>query len=251
MLLRFARLGQPILVTPCALGGTTAPPTLAGLLAVQHAEVLVGLVLTQFANPGCPFLYGGTSAMIELARWLDVPNWAYGGMTDSHSLDCRAGLEIPEITLLNMMSGSNLTHDAGYQGFGLAASLEQSVVVDEFVGMNRRLLAGIEVNEETRAMGAIADVGPGGEIMSHRHTRKLCRTAQWRATVLSRESQVNWDKDGRADPNERARRKALALLASYEVAALPQAVNETMDALILEFEQSSPLFHHSEEGTPR
>ena len=39
---------------PCAMGGTTAPLTLAGLLAVQHAELLAGLVLTQLARPGLP-----------------------------------------------------------------------------------------------------------------------------------------------------------------------------------------------------
>ena len=48
------------------MGGTTAPLTLAGLLAVQHAELLMGLVLTQLAQPGCPFLYGGTSSVSSM-----------------------------------------------------------------------------------------------------------------------------------------------------------------------------------------
>ena len=50
------------------MGGTTAPLTLAGLLAVQHAELLAGLVLTQLARPGCPFLYGGTSSRLLHAQ---------------------------------------------------------------------------------------------------------------------------------------------------------------------------------------
>ena len=255
-----AEAGIPCLYTPAPMVGGTAPITVAGALVQGLAEYYQGMVVHQLAKPGAPLIFGigplvldlmsmqasysaveffmGHTAQIELARWLDVPNWAYGGMTDSHSLDCQAGLEIAEVTLLDMLSGSNLTHDAGYQGFGLAASLEQIVVVDEFVGMNRRLLAGIEVNEETLALDAIADVGPGGEFISHRHTRRLCREAQWRPTVLSRASQGTWENDGRADLNMRARRKALTLLESHEVAELPRSVNEAMDALILEFEQN-------------
>jgi len=65
-LLCLARLGQPVCLTACAMAGTTAPLTLAGLLAVQHAELLTGLVLTQLARPGCPFLYGGTSSVTSM-----------------------------------------------------------------------------------------------------------------------------------------------------------------------------------------
>ncbi len=259
-LLYCAEVGLPCLYTPAPMVGGTSPITMAGALAQGLAEYYQGMVVHQLAKPGAPLIFGigplvldlmsmqasysavefflGHTAQIELARWLDVPNWAYGGMTDSHSLDCQAGLEIAEVTLLDMLSGSNLTHDAGYQGFGLAASLEQIVVVDEFVGMNRRLLAGIEVDEETLALEALADVGPGGEFISHRHTRRFCREAQWRPTVISRASQGTWENDGRADLNERARRKALALLASHEVAELSQSVNEAMDALLLEFERN-------------
>lgn len=263
-LLFCADVGIPCLYTPAPLAGGTSPITIAGQLAQGLAEYYQGMVVHQLAKLGAPLIFGigplvldltsmqssysaveffmAHTAMIELARWLDVPNWAYGGMTDSHSLDCQAGLEIAEITLLDMLSGSNLTHDVGYQGFGLAASLEQIVVVDEFVGMNRRLLAGIVVNDETLALDAIADVGPGGEFISHRHTKDYCRRAQWRPTVLSRASQANWEKDGRADLYERARRKALALLASHEAAELPPSVTEAMDALILEFEQKLPVW---------
>jgi len=252
--------GVPCPYTPAPLAGGTGPVTIAGLLAMSLAEYYQGMVVHQLAHPGAPLLFGigplvldfttlqssycavefamAHTGMIEIARWLDVPNWAYGGMTDSHSLDCQAGLEIAEVALLNMMAGSNLTHDAGYQGFGLAASLEQIVVVDELIGMNRRLLAGIEVNEATLALSAIADVGPGGEFLSHRHTRSHCRDAQWRPTVFSRASRAAWEADSRPDLRERARRKAIALLASHEVDMPPREVVDTMEAAIAEFERS-------------
>jgi trimethylamine---corrinoid protein Co-methyltransferase len=252
--------GIPCLYTPAPLAGGTGPVTIAGLLAMGLAEYYQGMVVHQLAHPGAPLLFGigplvldfatlqssycavefvmGHAAMIEIARWLDVPNWAYGGMTDAHSLDCQAGLEIAETALLNMMAGSNLTHDAGYQGFGLVGSLEQIVVVDEFVGMNRRLTAGIEVSDATLALNAIADVGPGGEFVSHSHTRRHYREALWRPTVLTRASRAAWEADARADLSERARRRAISLLAAHDVAELPGQVLAAMDGLIGDFERT-------------
>ena len=208
----------PVAYIPAPIAGGTGPITMAGLLVQGLAEYFVGLVVHQLACPGAPLIFGvcplvldlqsaqasygaieftmAHTAQVELARWLDVPNWGYGGMTDSHSLDCQAGLETAEITLLDMLAGSNLTHDVGYQGFGLAASLEQIVVVDEFIDMNRRLLAGLQIDTGTLALDAILAVGAGGDFVSSRHTKRHCREAQWRPTLTSRASREKWERDG-------------------------------------------------------
>ena len=199
-LLFCADVGVPSLYTPAPLAGATAPVTLPGLLAQGLAEYYQGMVVHQLACPGAPLIYGigplmldfstmqssycgievsiGHTASIELAHWLDVPNWAYGGMTDAHCVDAQAGLEMAQFILLNMLCGSHLTHDVGYQGFGLEVSLEQIVIADEFIGMNRRLLAGLTVDEETLAADVIAEVGPSGQFIGHRHTRSHYRTSR-------------------------------------------------------------------------
>ena len=66
IMLRWARLGQPVCMTSCVMGGTTGPATVAGVLAVQHAEVLATLVLGQAAREGSPFVYGGLPVMASL-----------------------------------------------------------------------------------------------------------------------------------------------------------------------------------------
>jgi hypothetical protein len=71
-------------------------------------------------------------------------------------VDAQAGMEAAELTLLSMQAGSNLNHDVGYLDFGLTGALELVVIVDEFIAMNRRLLAGIEVDRETLAVDVIA-----------------------------------------------------------------------------------------------
>jgi trimethylamine--corrinoid protein Co-methyltransferase len=256
-LLFCADVGVPTLYTPAPLTGATAPVTLPGLLAQGLAEYYQGMVIHQLACPGAPLIYGnvplmldfstmqssycgievsiGHTASMELAHWMNVPNWAYGGMTDSHCVDAQAGLEMAQFILLNMLCGSNLTHDVGYEGFGLEVSLEQIVLADEYIGMNRKLLAGLTVDEDSLAADVIAEVGPSGQFIGHRHTRKHYRS-QFRPTVMSRSSRDTWDAEGRPDARERARRRAIEILESHEVPPLPQDVVETIDAIVQEYE---------------
>ena len=43
-----------------------APVTLAGALVEQNAEALAGLALSQLANPGAPFVYGGFTSNVDM-----------------------------------------------------------------------------------------------------------------------------------------------------------------------------------------
>jgi len=47
---------------PVALGGATAPITVAGNLAIWNAGSLVGLIISQLNRPGAPFITSGWGA---------------------------------------------------------------------------------------------------------------------------------------------------------------------------------------------
>ncbi len=259
-LLFCAEAGIPSMYHPAPLTGATAPVTVAGALSQGLAEFYQGMVVQQLAKPGAPLLFGvwplmldlatlqssycgvevsiGHTASIELGHWLQIPNWTYGGMTDAHSVDAQAGLEMAQFILLNMLGGSHLTHDVGYQGFGLEAALEQIVIADDFIGMNRMLLAGLSVDDMTLAADVVAEVGPGGQYVGHRHTRRNYRNVQYRPSVLSRDSRETWESEGCPDLRERARRRALALLETHEVPDLPQSITQTIESVLDEFERS-------------
>jgi trimethylamine--corrinoid protein Co-methyltransferase len=138
------------------------------------------------------------------------------------------------MTLLAMLAGSNLAHDVGYLDFGLTCSLESIVMLDEFIAANRRLVAGVQVDEETLALDAIAQAGPGGQFLGSKHTRRHMREVQWRPTLLNRDTRQNWATAGAPDLAEKARRKALALLASHQVPPLPEGVAAAADRLVAE-----------------
>jgi trimethylamine--corrinoid protein Co-methyltransferase len=169
---------------------------------------------------------------IEMARWLDLPNWGYGGTSDSQVVDAQAGMEIGELAFLCLAAGSNLNHDVGYLDFGLTASLELIVIVDEYIAMNRKLFAGVEVTPETLAVDVVRDVGPGGDFLSHRHTAKNVRKAQWRPTIINRQGHVRWQEEGGLDLKEKARLKALRLLETHQPAPLPAELAARIDALV-------------------
>ena len=247
----------PLIYSPAPLAGGTAPISVAGAVAQGAAESLLGLVLHQQRAPGAPFIFGmgpavldmgtmqsaynapeylmGYACAVELAHWLGLPNWGYAGTTDSQLVDAQAGMEAAELTFLSLALGSNLNHDIGYLDYGMTGSLELIVLTDEYLGMNRRLFAGVEVTPETLSVGVVRDVGPGGDFLSHKSTAKQVRTAQWRPTILNRQSRARWLEEGGLDLREQARRKALRLLAEHEPEPLPAATAARIDALAAAF----------------
>ena len=247
----------PAIYSPAPLAGATAPITVAGHVAQGVAESLFGLVIHQLRKPGAPFLFGiGTAVLdittaqssyndlgyltgymcaVEMAKWLDIPNWGNAGTSDSQVLDAQAGMEATQITFLAMQAGSNLAHDVGYLDFGLTCSLEEIVVVDEFIAMSRRLLEGVSVDRDTLAVETIAKVGPGGHFMASKHTRRNMREVRWQPGILNRQGREGWLADGGLDLAAKARAKAVHLLATHEVPPLPPHVAAEAARLVADF----------------
>ena len=174
--------GIPSTYCPSPVAGGTAPITVAGQVTLGIAEALFGLVMHQLRAPGAAFVIGqGPNTLdmataqssynspefvrayaceVEMAKWLNLPNWGFSGHTDAQVVDAQAGMEADELVKLSMQLGSNLNHDCGYMDFGLTGSLEELVMVDEFIARNRRLLAAVDVSRETLAVDVLVKVGP-------------------------------------------------------------------------------------------
>jgi len=141
-------------------------------------------------------------------------------------------MESDELTKLSLQLGSNLNHDVGYLDFGLTGSLEELVMVAEFIAPTRRLLAEIEVSPETLAIDVLVKVGPGGDYLGQRHTTRHLRSSQWRPALLNRMSHDRWQASGGLDLTEKARAKARELLASHRAPALPAELVARLDAVV-------------------
>ena len=214
VLMRLASLGQPICASVCAMGGTTAPLTLAGLLALQHAELLCGLMLTQFSHPGCPFLYGGTSsissmqsgalmmgapeywaltsATVQLGHFLGLSVRAGGSLTDANVPDAQAGIESALSIKTVLDAGAQFVlHAAGVLSSFNCFSPVKFVIDDEVLSALRVARQPILVDDETLALDTMALVGPGGSVLGQAHTRRHARDGR-RATIMNRAPFETW-----------------------------------------------------------
>lgn len=238
ILVRWARLGQPACVTACVMGGTTGPATVAGVLAVQHAEVLATLVLGQAAREGSPFIYGGLSTMasmrtgaahfgtaefarlavasVRLAHQCGLPVRACAAATDGHAVDGRAMAESAEGLSAAVFSGAHFFFQAAGMLSSLnALSLEKYVLDADLIATLRTAAEPVRAGEEDLAEDVIDAVGPGGGYLGQAHTRRHARDHE-RAGQQPPEAFERWAAAGGEDAVAVAARRVRELLAAHE-----------------------------------
>jgi trimethylamine--corrinoid protein Co-methyltransferase len=256
-ILEMAGRNQPICITPCAMGGTTGPATVAGVLVQQHAETLAGLVLAQLVRPGCPVVYGGLSSMAsmvtgdplfgipefwaamvattELGRSLGLPVRAGAALTDAHALDLQAGIESALGLATVIQAGVNfILHGAGIVSALNAISFEKLLVDDETVGMLRTLRAGIRVDDEALALDVIDRVGPGGNFLLEEHTAAHCRDAL-RPSFFNRRKYGAWAERGGRDAVEEAACRVGAALDAFAPPHIDTVIRRQLEEYALRY----------------
>lgn len=245
----------PIVYTPCVMLGATTPATIAGTLAVGVAESLVGIVVSQLVYAGAPIIMGGVFAIMdmqttvfsygspefqimqagiaEVARYMGIPVFGTAGCTDSHIMDGQAAAEAALSILTAAQAGANLVHDVGYTGVGSCGSLEQLVLSDEIIGMVKRIMRGIEVNDETLAVNVVNKVGPGGHFLEEKHTIRHFKDELWFPTLINRMRYDEWKNVEKCSTmGERAKKKLQKILETHTVPPLSPEVLAVLDEII-------------------
>ena len=243
--------GLPSTYIPVALGGATAPITLAGNMAIWNAGCLVGLVLSQLNRPGAPFITSGWGASAldmrttvspyvepekqfiaqELAHFYDLPMFAFGGFSDSKLVDQQASLEAALTLMTNALSGSHLVHDLGYLESGLTGSLAQLVICDELISWIKAALMPVEINDETLALDVIDAVGPDGHFIDSDHTLSHFRE-RWYPTLIDRNNYDGWIAKGGQDLGQRAAARVEQILAEHTQKPLPTDIQKRLREIV-------------------
>jgi trimethylamine---corrinoid protein Co-methyltransferase len=118
---------------------------------------------------------------------------------------------------------------------GITFDFGQLVVDAEFARMIKHVVEGIPVDDETLALGAIKDIGPCGDFLSHPHTVKRMR-AQSRPEYIDRSMRTNWEKKGSKTVYQKALEKARQILETHTPQPLPRAVQNNIRNIVLEAE---------------
>jgi len=225
-LIECARQGQVNMIGLLMMAGATGPVTLPGLLALQNAEMLAGVTLTQLVNPGAPVIYGSTStvtdmrtgglaigapelsmiqnATIQMGKFYGLPCRGSGGLTDAQYPDMQAGIESTLALTTTVMSGANfILHACGILGSFLAMSYEKFLADEEICGMLRRMLKSMDVTDERIDLDSIKSVGIGKEYLTHPKTLAHCRTEFYLSDLMNRDDFTTWRDKGKKQLDER------------------------------------------------
>ena len=97
------------------------------------------------------------------------------------------------------MGGGNIVmHAAGWIEGGLVASFEKMVLDVDLLQMVAEFLTPLEVDDDTLALDAIREVGPGGHFFGAAHTLARYRTAFYAPMVSDWRNFESWREAGRA-----------------------------------------------------
>jgi trimethylamine---corrinoid protein Co-methyltransferase len=255
-LITYARYGQPSIVTPFILAGAMSPVTIAAAIAQQNAEALAGIALTQLVRPGTPVIYGGFTTNIDmqtgspafgtpegalallcggqLARHYGLPYRGSGGLNNSKSVDAQAGYETQSTLWPAVMAHSNvILHSAGWLEAGLVCSMEKFIIDVEGLAVMQRILEGFVIDDDSLALSAIAEVGPGGHHFGTAHTLARYRTEFYMPVISDRQNYEKWREDGSLDAAQRAHQLAKGLLAAYEKPPIDPATEEALKEFVI------------------
>jgi len=254
-LLECAEHDIPIYVEVDSQPGATTPITLAGTLVEECANVLCGITLAQLVKPGLPCVFAIASGMMDMsamtysggdprtnllhvatAQMAHYYNLPFQGGTgiDAVKSDVQAGFERGMQVLANALGGTNFIHlSLGMIEQMMTASYEQVVIDNEILDAAFVMARGIEVNDETLAVDAIKEVGPGGNYLGHAHTVKHFRDLSWFPKIVVRERYEVWQASGGKDMRQQANETARRILAEHHPAYIDDKTKAELDKLAI------------------
>jgi trimethylamine--corrinoid protein Co-methyltransferase len=249
-----AERGLPVVYLGGGTSGSTAPITGAGTLVIALAGMLSGLAILQLKRPGTPVCvgsapqpidlrsarpaYGGPemslycAALSDVCRYLGVPFMGTAGASESKTVDLQAAIESSVQVLLSGLSGATLIHDVGFLDCADIGSLEMLVMNDEIIAMTRRILAGIEIDDDALMLDLIDKVGPGGHFLAERETAERCRREIWTSPLMDRTPWELWTDAGAPTMLDRIRQRVSTILQTHQPPPLPGGATREIQAIL-------------------
>ncbi len=255
-----AEAGLPLDVVSNPVMGLTSPYTIAGSVALGHAEMLASAVMAHAVRPGLPVLNSTTPsvadmrtlasttggpetglmrrAVIEISHLLAIPSCAHGHTSSSH-VDVEAGNEKAINTLLIASARPSLLGGLGALANVTLTCYETLLLDNELFGAMRRILAGVAVDVDHLAFDVISRAVAGGDVLGHHHTLRHLRGGEvWQPELAVRQGLINGEPASRT-ALEGARAAAKKLLATHTVEPLPESAQETVAEVLQDYSRAN------------
>lgn len=231
---------------------TTGPATMAGTLAVGNAEVIAATALLQLAYPGAPVFYAAAQTASDprlgvytgggpedflfgaatniLADFYNIPLSMGSFATGAKEPNWQAGLEGSLSTFMASVVMSDMLLGCGFLHGSRIWSFAEMMMDCEIFSIIHKMMQGIVVNEETLALDAIANVGPGGHYLAQKHTRNHMREL-FLPQFLDRRPYTQWEEKG-DDARDWALNKARKILKEHQPDPLDEKISVEFDRII-------------------
>jgi trimethylamine--corrinoid protein Co-methyltransferase len=184
-------------------------------------------------------VFRGHQAQTDLARWYDLPTFAYAAHTDSKLLDGQWSAEASLTAILGRLSRATLLHDVGYLECGLQSSYESIVFGDHLLGWAKAFMAPLGVDDEALAVDEIKEVGPGGNHLARPYTRTHFRSI-WQSDFFDTTRHDAWVAGGSMTLLDRLRARVAELRSEARAFELPGDVTAGLEAILATVEARRP-----------
>lgn len=237
---------------------TTGPATLAGNLAVGNAEVIAATALLQLAFPGAPVFYAAAQTASDLrngaytgggpedflfgaatnvlADFYNIPLSMGAFATGAKEPNWQAGLENGLSSFMASLTMSDMLLGVGFLHGSRVWSYAEMMMDAEIFSMVHKMMKGIPVDEETLALDAIAAVGPGGNFLSQKHTRRHMRDI-FLPQFMDRRPYAEWE-DNKDNASDWALAKARKVLSEHRPGPLDEKLASELDKVIASEEKA-------------
>ena len=169
-------------------------------------------------------------AFAQMAHFYNVPCGGYIGLTNSKINDAQSGYETGMSATAAMLAGADMMNMCGLLNALTEFDFAKAVIDSEIAMMLKRIKRGMEFSEENLALDVIADIGPSGSFMTHKHTVKWMRKAALLPNIADRDPREVWKTRGGTDAHQKALQRAKDILSKENPVVFP----EELDQLIRE-----------------
>jgi trimethylamine--corrinoid protein Co-methyltransferase len=259
----YAKNNQACIVSPFIVGGAMAPVSVMGTLTQVLAEVMAGIAYSQLGRPGAPVIFGAFVTSIDmnsgaptfgtpeasqitygagqLARRMNLPYRSAGSFTGSKLPDAQAAYETANSLNMGLLSGVNfMLHACGWLEGGLVSSFEKFVMDADQLGALHKMAQGVAIDEDSQAMGAIAEVGPGGHYLGCAHTQANFKSAFWRSEIFDFKPYETWSEEGARDTMALATERVKRQLDTYQQPPLDAGIHDALVEYVAKKKASMP-----------
>lgn len=243
-------------VHACSLpgAGTTAPITMPGTVILAAAEILVLLTVAQTIRPGAPVVgtplvfagdmatglslqssveaIQGKAAAVEFIKAaFGIPTHTHGWGSDAPTLEVQSGIEGAMLAAVIASVGCDVLGGAGQLEVTTTLSPVQLVLDDEVGRMLRRLVGGLELNDDTMAWETLSKGTPGMLFLTEGHTARHCRES-FAPASFAREAREKWEAGGRKDLLDRALARYESIVSGATEPELAEDVVRELDRVV-------------------